>query len=57
MFTTTPAEVFGVAGARVESGLPADLTVVDGDPLIDPTAYSRVRMTIRGGRVTWTVRS
>jgi imidazolonepropionase-like amidohydrolase len=53
MFTTTPAEVFGERSGRVEVGLPADLTVLDGDPLADLTAYARVRVTIRAGRVVW----
>lgn len=53
MLTTTPAEVFGVAGGRIEAGLPGDLTVLDGDPLADVTAFARVRQTIRGGRVVW----
>ncbi len=54
MFTTTPAEVFGVTGGRVEAGMPADLTVLHGDPLTDLTAYTRVATTIRAGRVIWT---
>ena len=51
MFTTVPADLFGVPGGRVKPGLPGDLTVLDGDPLTDVTAYSRVLWTIRGGRV------
>jgi imidazolonepropionase-like amidohydrolase len=53
MLTTTPADVFGVRSGRVEVGLPADLTVLDGDPTTDLTAYARVRTTIRAGRVIW----
>jgi imidazolonepropionase-like amidohydrolase len=51
MLTTVPTDLFGVAGGRVEPGLPADLTILDGDPVADVTAYSRVLWTIRGGRV------
>jgi imidazolonepropionase-like amidohydrolase len=53
MLTSTPADLFGVPGGRVEVGLPGDLTVLDGDPLADPTAYARVRATVRAGRVIW----
>ena len=56
MFTTTPADLFGGLGGRVEPGLPGDLTIFDGDPLTDPAAYSRVLWTIRGGRVVSSVR-
>jgi imidazolonepropionase-like amidohydrolase len=53
MLTTTPADVFGVRGGRVEAGMPADLTVLRGDPLTDLAAYTRVTATIRAGRVIW----
>jgi len=53
MFTTAPADLFGTAGGRIAPGLPADLTVLDGDPLGDVSAYARVRATIRAGRVIW----
>jgi imidazolonepropionase-like amidohydrolase len=53
MFTTTPVEIFGASGGRIERGMPADLTVVDGDPLVDPTAYTRVRLTMKSGRTIW----
>jgi imidazolonepropionase-like amidohydrolase len=53
MFTTAPADLFGTPGGRVAPGLPADLTVLGGDPLRDVTAYARVRATIRAGRVIW----
>jgi imidazolonepropionase-like amidohydrolase len=53
MFTTTPADVFGVPGGRIEVGMPADLTVLRGDPVTDLTAYTRVTTTIRAGRVIW----
>jgi imidazolonepropionase-like amidohydrolase len=53
MLTTTPTDVFGVRGGRVEAGMPADLTVLRGDPVSDLTAYTRVTATIRHGRVIW----
>jgi imidazolonepropionase-like amidohydrolase len=31
----------------------ADLVLLDGDPANDPTAFARVRDTIRGGQVIW----
>lgn len=53
--TTAPAERFGYAGrkGRVANGMDADLVLLDADPAQDPTAFARVRDTIRGGRVIW----
>ena len=53
--TTAPAERFGYAAhkGRVANGMDADLVVLDADPARDPTAFARVRATIRGGRVIW----
>jgi imidazolonepropionase-like amidohydrolase len=53
--TTAPAERFGYAGrkGRVARGMDADLVLLDADPAQDPTAFARVRDTIRGGRVIW----
>lgn len=53
--TTAPAERFGYAGrkGRVTDGMDADLVLLDADPAQDPTAFARVRDTIRGGRVIW----
>jgi imidazolonepropionase-like amidohydrolase len=53
--TTAPAERFGYAGrkGRVAQGMDADLVLLDADPAQDPTAFARVRDTIRGGRVIW----
>jgi len=38
---------------RIAKGLDGDLVLLDGDPAKDPTAFARVRDTIRGGRVIW----
>jgi len=38
----------------VAPGLRADLLVLDGDPLADPTALARPRWVVAGGRpVAW----
>ena len=53
--TTAPAERFGYAArkGRVAQGMDADLVLLDADPAQDPTAFARVRETIRAGRVIW----
>ena len=53
--TTAPAERFGYAArkGRVAHGMDADLVLLNADPAEDPTAFARVRATIRGGRVIW----
>jgi imidazolonepropionase-like amidohydrolase len=53
--TTAPASRFGYAAhkGRIAPGMDADLVLLDGDPAQDPTAFARVRETIRGGRVIW----
>jgi imidazolonepropionase-like amidohydrolase len=53
--TTAPAERFGYAArkGRVAQGMDADLVLLDADPAQDPTAFARVRDTIRAGRVIW----
>lgn len=55
MLTTNPASRFGVSGVKgvVKPGKFADLTVLDADPAQDPMAFSKVRMTIRSGRVIY----
>jgi len=53
--TTMPASRFGYAAhkGRIAAGMDADLVLLDGDPANDPTAFARVRDTVRGGRVIW----
>jgi len=50
--TTNPAHRFGASG-RIEPGMPADLTVLTADPSGDATAFSKVRYTIRNGKITY----
>ena len=51
--TTNPARRFGDSDkcGRVAQGMDADLTVLQGDPATDITAFSRVLFTIRGGEI------
>lgn len=50
MLTTTPAAQFHAPGTgTLAPGMDADLVVLDGDPLLDPTAFAKVRCTVRGG--------
>jgi len=53
MLTTSPADRFGVAAdvGSVVPGARADLVLLDADPAEHPLAFTRVRATIRGGRV------
>ncbi|HYJ36433.1 MAG TPA: amidohydrolase family protein, partial [Rhizomicrobium sp.] len=53
--TTAPSARFGFAAhkGRIAKGMDADLVLLDGDPAQDPTAFARVRDTIRAGRVIW----
>jgi len=52
MLTTAPAELFHVAGGKVERGADGDLTVLSTDPSTgDPAAFTKVLYTIRRGRV------
>jgi imidazolonepropionase-like amidohydrolase len=54
MLTTAPAQEFHVSEkkGRVAVGTEGDLTVLSEDPAAgDPLAFTRVRYTIRGGRV------
>ena len=51
--TSRAADAIGAweVTGRVVPGLRADLLVLDGDPLTDPTALSRPRWVIAGGRL------
>ena len=51
--TTNPARRFGYSAhsGRVAAGMDADLAVFAGDPQAEITAFSRVRTTIRAGKV------
>ncbi|MBS0422274.1 MAG: amidohydrolase family protein [Proteobacteria bacterium] len=53
--TTAPAARFGFATRKgaIAKGMDADLVLLNADPAQDPTAFARVRDTIRGGRVIW----
>jgi imidazolonepropionase-like amidohydrolase len=55
MLTTAPAERFGVSKfkGRIERGMIADLVVLDADSALDAAAFSRVRCTVRYGRVIY----
>lgn len=53
--TTAPALRFGYSehSGRVAIGLDADLVVLQADPSKDVTAFSRIQLTMRRGRVTY----
>ena len=53
--TTNPARRFGFSElqGRVAKNMHADLTVFDGDPRVDIAAFSRVRYTIRAGKIIY----
>jgi len=55
MLTTAPAQRMGAVDSRgtIAVGKWADLVVVDGDPMQDPVNLSRVRLTVRLGRVLY----
>ena len=55
MLTVAPAARFGVAAVKgtVTPGKMGDLVVIDGDPIADVGAFSRVHFTIRGGRLIY----
>jgi imidazolonepropionase-like amidohydrolase len=58
MLTENPARLFKDQKnrGRIAVGMQADLTVLEADPAIDPSAFSRVRYTIRNGRVVFAAR-
>jgi imidazolonepropionase-like amidohydrolase len=51
--TVSPAEKFGFAAhkGKLSPGQDADLVVLDADPAKDVTAFAKVQLTIRGGRI------
>ena len=53
--TTAPAGRFGFSAhkGRIANGMDADLVLLNADPAKDPTAFARVRDTIKGGRIIW----
>jgi imidazolonepropionase-like amidohydrolase len=52
---TNPAREFGDSGHTgcIAKGMKADLAILSADPAQDVTAYSRVRFTIRKGKVLY----
>ena len=58
MLTENPARLFKdqKSRGRIAPGMIADLTVLEADPATDPSAFSRVRYTIRNGRVIFASR-
>ena len=53
--TTNPARKFGDSDrtGRIAKGMKADLVVLNADPAQDITAFSKVRFTIRSGKVLY----
>ncbi len=53
--TTSPARRFGYSArsGRIARHMDADLVVLESDPAKDVTAFSRVTLTIRGGRIAY----
>lgn len=53
--TTNPAQRFGFSAhnGRIAKGMDADLVVLSADPALDITAFSRVRYTIRAGKIIY----
>jgi imidazolonepropionase-like amidohydrolase len=56
MLTTAPAELFHLSQheGTVKPGMRGDLTILSEDPASgDPNAFTKVRYTIRAGKVIW----
>ena len=51
--TSAAAESLGLQDliGAIAPGLEADLVAVDGDPLTDPSALTRVRFVMKGGKI------
>lgn len=47
--TSLPRRLWGCEAADVSRGARADLTMLEGDPFVDPAALRRVRGIVRGG--------
>jgi imidazolonepropionase-like amidohydrolase len=58
MLTAEPVRRFSKDNelGRIAPDTIADLTIVEGDPLSEPTAFTRVRYTVRAGRVIYRMR-
>jgi imidazolonepropionase-like amidohydrolase len=55
--TTDPAKRFGSPrDGRIARGMQADLVVLDADPALDVTSFSKVHYTIRGGKLIYVER-
>ncbi len=51
--TTNPARRFTGESGTLRPGAAADLVVLEDDPAKDPTAFARVRYTVRAGRLIY----
>ena len=53
--TTSPAERFAFTSrsGRIAKEMDADLVVLTADPALDTSAFSKVRYTIRAGKVIY----
>jgi imidazolonepropionase-like amidohydrolase len=53
--TTNPAKRFGFSNhsGRIAQGMDGDLVVLSADPAQDTTAFSKVRFTIRSGKIIY----
>jgi imidazolonepropionase-like amidohydrolase len=53
--TTSPAQRFGYAAhsGRIATGMDGDLVILSADPAQDITAFSKVRYTIREGKIIY----
>ena len=56
--TTNPAQRFGESAhsGRIAKGMDGDFVVLRADPEQDDTAFSKVRYTIRSGRIIYSGR-
>jgi imidazolonepropionase-like amidohydrolase len=56
--TTNPAQRFGYSdhSGRIAKGMDADLVVLSADPAQSTAAFSRIRYTIRSGKIIYSNR-